>query len=245
MPIATPTALASRFDVAATATLLLPASGSITFTIGQLYIGFFGGRWSNGAPDLSSGNTFSHGGTPRTWTHVATTVPGYEGSPGWRSLTAYYYVATVTETIALTWTPTTSGNAITNLYGGILEIPSGFNSFTPIVQSKGVGDNTFRTSWSVTLDSTPVTGNTLLAGFCNSTNSAASAVVNPRANWTELTEDLGTGTGADAGTYETQYTTTLESTGSAIGDGAATYKWGGIVVEVAAAPTALYARLVR
>lgn len=223
MAIATPTSLSNNFNTAPTNAQWVSAAG-VTFTTGRLYLfGYMIDR-AAGAPDLSTGFSVTHGATSRTYTHVVQ-------SQTWvatRSLALYRYVAVATETAVMTFSP--PGTASNCCAGGILEIASGFDSTNPVVQSKS-GSAASGLSVSATYAATPTTGN-LLVTYAASRAVSSANTLNPRTNWTELFENLGSGTAGTSGGLEAQYTASLEMTTSC-SVASSNRTWGIVSAEIA------------
>ena len=225
MAISTPVPIVTFIDTApAVSHIIIPG---VTFIAGRLYLlEEYVDRAS--APDLGAASTsFEHDTTDRTadWHFIA-----QQSLSTARNMALYYYQATVTETVDL---HAHFPGAIGNSYGyTITEVPAGFNTSAPILQSNSTNAVTVN-NVAVTLGATPTPGNLCMSFVV--TRASSGALV-PRANWTELQEALGTGTTGLSGAVEVQYVTdpNLEATASASGTGTRT--WGIIAIEIAAAP---------
>lgn len=229
MSIALPVLVSSRFDQANGTIGVLPASpGTVNLVANQLYVFFYGS--SRATLDLSSGFAFLHGATTRTsdWHYINQTA---QFNTALRRLGAFWHIPSANETVAITFDP--AGGSCSHHAMALITVPSGFNPAAPIVQSKGAILDVAGLSHSVALDNPPTEGNLELAAFYNANGTSA---ITHRTNWTELSDDQGTGTTADAGSLEVQYkAASLEATASA--SVAATNRtWGGLVLEIAALP---------
>jgi hypothetical protein len=219
MPIGTPVSLFAVLDTAPAADhIIIP---SVPFVAGRLYLlEEYVDRAT--APDLGAASTsFEHNTTDRTadWHFIA-----QQSLSTARNMALYYYVATATETVDLhAHFPGATGNS----YGYTLtELPSGFLAAAPIVQSASA-NAVGASSVSVALGSAPAVGNLCMSFVVTR---AASGALTPRANWTELSEALGTGTSGTSGAVEAQYVfdPNLEATASASAAGSRT--WGIIAI---------------
>lgn len=232
MAFSTPVDLVSTFDTANAAST---TTASVTLTNGRLYLMFTGLQRTGGAPSLSGGGwTVLHGAVDRTadWDFIGQTLPYRTGDLC--RLYALYYVATSTQTVTITWNP--DGNSSSHNAIAIMEIASGFDPSNPIAQSAFNEATTTATSLTVALAVAPTAGNLSVAAFKPSTTTTGGPI--ERTNWTELSEDAGTGTGADAGFLQTQYKTALNAEQSASASVAATNRvWGGVHLEIQAAAT--------
>lgn len=229
---------AARFDTTNDTGVVLPAgqpatpSGTIHFESGRLYIVSFGAHVAAGARDYSTGCTFSHGGTNRTWTFINQSG-AYNG--GLSSMCAYYRIADVTEDVY--FIPDGPGGNNSHNSAIVVEIASGFDASGLIVQSAG---NTAAAALfcEVSLPSAPNAANLSLAFFKNQDNTTVA--MTPKSGWTELTEVSGTGTGSDSGYHHAQYRTDLSSEQVARADVASTNRdWGGVHMELKAAAAAV------
>jgi hypothetical protein len=197
---------------------------SVAFTAGRLYIAFAAHHRTGAAGTHANG---SISGTAGGWTLAQ---DGATWNGGLRRSGAWVYVATTTETVTVTYNPDTNNNSCTMLV--LIEIPSGFDSGTPVAQSD---ETTAAAALSVTatLAAAPTAGNLSVSGGANSD---ATSVINPRTNWTELNEAQGSGTASDSGAIESQYKTALDAEQSASASVSATNRdWGWLHLEIKAA----------
>lgn len=230
MAISTPTSLSNNFNQAPTNAQWVSAAG-VTFTTGRLYLFAYMMDRAAGGPDLSTGYSFDHGGTGRTWTFAVQALTFATT----RTLAVYSYIALATETVTLTYSTPVAVNNANSCAGGLLEITSGFHATAPVVQGKS-GAATTALSVSAVMD-TPPAVTSLLVSFAGTRGNSTAASLTPRTNWTELFENVGSGTTGDSGSLEAQYTFTVETTAScSVGSNART--WGIAVVEIAEAATA-------
>jgi hypothetical protein len=110
----------------------------------------------------------------------------------------------------------------------LVEVASGFNSTSPI---KASANNTVAaaTSITVSLAAAPDFDSLSVAGFESHLND--STAIDPRLNWTEIGEALGTV--GDTGAIESQYKTALNAELDASASVSATNRdWGGIHIEL-------------
>lgn len=228
MAFSTPVNIASRFDQANTSTLVLPASGTLDLHAGRLYIMFVSAARSTTAPDFSSGFTFTHSGTGKTWTYIDQTASIGSSSP--LRLAAYSYIPPSDELgITITFDP--AGGADAHNKGCLIEIGSGFDATTPIAQH-AVNTAATGTSLSVALGSAPAGTSLSLSSFV--TYNGATSAIDPDGSFTELSDDQGTSTGSDSGSIESQYKDPATTTASASVT-ATNRNWAGIHLEIAAA----------
>ena len=201
------------------------AIASVALTSGRLYLGFSMHHRAGAAGTYSNGSIT---GTTGGWSLV---VQSATWNGGLRKTAAFYYIATATETVTVTCNVDTNTNSCTCL--ALIEIPSGFDTSTPIA---AFDEQVAAAALSVTstLASAPTAGNLSISGGGLSDSTAGD--ISPRTNWTELNQAAGTGTASDSGFIETQYKTALDAEQSASASVASTNRdWGWIHLELKAA----------
>ncbi len=114
----------------------------------------------------------------------------------------------------------------------LIEIGSGFDTTTPIAQSKGATGT--GTTMTVTLDSAPTAGNASLLAVAGD---VAQAVTIDSGFTAKLGEKQNADGAADSGVIETEYDSTAQQTGAPTVS--SSMDWGGIHLEIAAAAAAV------
>lgn len=227
MPVSTPTSLELRYDIAASTAVA--TSGAVTFTTGRLYLAFLGGRFGAQSwdPAVDGDGTFAHGGTDRSGSWTRIDYAGCEGAPPFRVMSAYWYLAGATENVVFTWTqPKAAGN---NMYLGLVEVASGFDSGAPIAQGNVDATNTDADNFTVSLAAPPAASSLLLSWFHYRGTTTG---MEHRTNWTELAEHRPGGATSDSGGLEMQYTFTTEQDASCSTLDADIQDWIGGIIEV-------------
>ena len=224
-------AISNPTDVSSAANATPDRSGvtvtSATFTSGQLYL-FCYELDLAAQPNLDSGYSFFHGaGTDRTASWSVITQVKF-GTP--RVMCNYWYLAGTTETVDLNFKH--AGATPNSNFYSLAEIASGFNSSNPISQSLTTA-GTSVSAITGEYSSTPAADSLCMAWVGSR---AASGAITQRTGWTELSEDLGTGTTADSGGIEVQYLAGSDKTAGATAAGNRT--WGMIAAEIAIAAAA-------
>lgn len=217
----TPIARGHVFNTTNGATL---AIGSVAFTSGRLYVSFYTSEGTGGIYDHS---TMAITGQTGSWTFIVQTTNGIGANA--RRISAWYYVATASETVTVTYDPPSGSKACHA--ASIIEVPSGFDSTTPIANNNQAEDTTGGATFACNLSSAPSASNMSMVGVVNRNNSFAIGVDGA---FTELTDDVGSGTSTDSGDLEVSYKTAATQN-CTVSAGSGTPVWGGIHLELAAA----------
>lgn len=221
----TPVGRGALFDTANGPTVTL---AGVAFTSGRLYLAFYTGEGTGGLYDHS---TMAISGQTGSWTFISQTTSGVGANA--RRISAWYYIATATETVSVVFDPP-GGNKACNA-ATIIEIPSGFDSTTPIAQNAPIEMGTGAGTFTVNLTSAPSASNMSVVGVMNRNNSFA---IGQDAGFTgELSDIVGSGTSTDSGDLEVSYKSAATQN-CTVSAGSGTPVWGGIHLELQAAAAA-------
>lgn len=218
----TPVSGGGLFDTANGPTVTLT---NVAFTTGRLYVAFYTGEGTGGLYDHS---TMAITGQTGSWAFLAQTTNGVGANA--RRISAWTYLATATETVNVVFDPP-GGNKACNA-AIIIEVPSGFDTTTPVAQVTENEDNTGSASFATNLASAPASGNLSIVGVMR--RNVTTGNITPDAGFTELAEVTGSGTSTDSGSLEVQYKDPATQNCSS-GSSSGTPVWGGLHVELAAA----------
>lgn len=170
---------------------------SISPSSDNLVLVLIGMRKLNGS---SGGSISSFSGLSLSWTHLATTA---RNGDAW--VDAFYAQAGSSPgsgTIAFSITGNATDQRWSDIVVHIIEVPSSFNTSSPVAQSKAILSSGAHTTLSGTLDSSPA-ATSLVIGMIAQMGDT-DGVITPGGNYTELA-DTSTGTGGADVTVETEY----------------------------------------
>src|SRR5512146_562060 len=208
----------------------MPSTGSVNLVAGRHY--YLAIKTANASTlhDFNNNPAAEVTGTTGSWTFVAQSGQFNAADPA--RLGVFRYIPSADEnSVVIVWNPSDLGN-MAGWFAFLVEV-TGADGSTPLAQAAVANQAEDATSLTVTLGSTPTSGNVVLAFMAMQDNTET---LTPDTDFTEDGQIAGSGSTSDSGAHSMQHAaasgTTQSNTTSAA---TSTDDWGGVILELKAA----------